>query len=705
MLYFYCMQVYTKTNWGTSKTLIFFAAVVFLAFLPVSSFLFFLKNDAFTGYFPPKFFMSESLADGHLPLWNPYINFGFPQYGDMSGGYWSPVTWLIASTVGYNAYTFTIEVFFYIFLSGVGMYKLTGYWNLEKKVRLIAGIAFMCCGYHTGHLQHFNWLSGSAFLPWCFWSYLLLVKAPSLKIILLNVLLFYLLLSSAHPGIIIGATYFFIAIACYRFFSQTKQTGNFSFIKKIVWPHTGFIALLVLVAAGMIAGYADIIPHFVRGEKNSFATGPTDSTSLQSWISVLFPLSTVKNDHWFLSDLSLRNSYFSLALLTFFFISLFSKKTGWQKFLTGTGVFFFLLSTGGIFQSFASKVLPLLGYVRLNGEFRIFAILCFILIAAIELDKYFKQEQKFAGLVKWIFYVIEWVIIGSLIWSTYHIISTKESFLYNISAMPRQGSIVHSIKFFIDNLSFYDCLWIQGCIQLLVSRFIKRSLESNNRSLLLKIIAADMIIAALLVVPFTGAGKATLKKVNEILAKSPKGIPIPPLQPINSNDTIPFYQNEMIGSWSMYSKQIGNTNEVPYPIQLKNMKEFFKDVYKQNDLQYFNKAFLFIKDGADSGGIKILSFSPNKIHLKATSPQEGQLVLQQNNYPYWECTVNGRKQTIATDGVNFMSVPLQKGNNDIIFLFRPAGIKKAMLISIIAFSILLCSLTFLLLKPRSSFLS
>lgn len=688
------------------KILFFFAVVLFLAFLPVSSFLFFLKNDAFTGYFPPKFFMSESLADGHLPLWNPYINFGFPQYGDMSGGYWSPVTWLIASTIGYNAYSFTMEVFFYIFIGGIGMYKLTGYWNLSKEIRLIAGIVFMCCGYHAGHLQHFNWLSGSAFLPWCFWSYLLLIKRPSLKIVLLNVLLFYLLLSSAHPGIIIGAVYFFIAVAGYHFFTTTKKDSGPGLLKKTVLSHAGFIILLLVVSAGMIAGYADIIPHFVRGEKNSFPTGPSDSSSLQSWISVLFPLSTVKNETWFISDLSLRDSYFSVALLLFFFVSLFRKKTNWQKFLVGLGVFFFLLSAGGIFQNLASKVLPLIGYVRLNGEFRIFTILSFILVAVIELDKYFKGEKKFEGTTSWIYYIIELVIIGSLLWAISRLVSTKESFLYHLPAIAGQDGIINSMKFFIDSISFYDCLWIQGIIQLFIVWFIKLSLKKNNKSLLVKVVAVDMILATLLIVPFTGAGKATLKDVQQVLNKSPKGIPVPPLQNINTNDTIPASQNELIGSWSMFSKQIGNVKEVPYPIQLKNMKAFFKDISKENDRQYFNKPFVFVKDNRDSAAIRISSFSPNKIQLNVvTNRQTDQLVLQQNYYPHWHCTVNGKEEQIAIDGASFMSVPLQKGKNDVQFFFNLQGIKKAMLISIIAFSSLLCCLLFLALKPKSPSLS
>src|SRR6476469_4776518 len=138
------MQDYINSKRQSLKTIVMFLLILFVAYLPVSTFLFFIKNDAFNGYFPPKFFMSESIHSGYLPLWNPYINFGLPQYADMSAGYWSPVTWLIASTVGYNAYTFTQEILIYLLIGGLGMYKLTKYWNLQYKIRVLAGAAYMC---------------------------------------------------------------------------------------------------------------------------------------------------------------------------------------------------------------------------------------------------------------------------------------------------------------------------------------------------------------------------------------------------------------------------------------------------------------------------------------------------------------------------------------------------------------------------------
>jgi hypothetical protein len=269
MLYFYFMQLYANSKWHTLKTILFFILILLVAYLPVSSFLFFLKNDAFNGYFPPKFFMSESIHAGHLPLWNPYINFGFPQYGDMSGGYWSPITWLVASSVGYNAYSFTIEVLLYILIGGIGCYQLTGVFKLNREIRLISAVAYMCCGYNIGHLQHFNWLSGAAFLPWCFWGYLQMAQQFSLKNIARAALLFYLLLSSAHPGIIISAFYFFTAFSLYYFFQNKKGLLLIKRAKQFTWTHIVFLTLLLLLSAGMITGYLDLLPNFVRGEKIS----------------------------------------------------------------------------------------------------------------------------------------------------------------------------------------------------------------------------------------------------------------------------------------------------------------------------------------------------------------------------------------------------------------------------------------------------
>jgi len=679
------MQFYANKDRLPLKTILFFALVLFIAYLPVSSFLFFLKNDAFTGYFPPKFFMSESIHSGHLPLWNPYINFGIPQYGDMSSGYWSPITWLIASTVGYNAYTFTMEALLYILIGGLGMYKLTGSLQLNVHVRIIAAIAFMCCGYNVGHLQHFNWLSGAAFLPWCFWAYHSLLHYPSFKNIVKAVLFFYMLAASAHPGITISAFYFFLAYLIFFLFSKNAPQTLGQKLRRAAKSHVVFTILFLLLAAGMIIGYADILPHFSRSEKLSLSDSLLNPTTIQSWISVLFPFATVQNLPFFNTDISMRNSYFSITLLLFFLVGMLGKKTRLQYFLLFTGLFFLLLSTGGIFKTVAYKIMPFIGYVRLNGEFRLFTILPFILFAAIELDKFIKQQRPFYGPVKWLYYFIEIIVIMAVIFGMYHILSAKDSVFYHFSNITAQQGLSSKLKALIGSISFFDSLLIQGLIQLFFLWGIKWAMRYRLWSLVKKIVVVDMVIACLLNVPFTGAGKASVATIQSIIDKSPKGIPVPNLVPINQYDSLPTAEKEMIGDWSFYNKQPGVTQLAAYPIILTSTIKYFDSSEAFHFPALNVKPFIITEPSA----AKIVSFSPQKIVLLVKDSSGSTPVLQQNFYPHWYYTVKGKKKPAENYKGTFMSASLSKGENTVTFSFEPRMVKVTMLVSLVSFILMI----------------
>lgn len=686
------MQVYTNSKRQSVKTIFAFLLILFVAYLPVSTFLFFIKNDAFNGYFPPKFFMSESLHSGHLPLWNPYINYGIPQYGDMSSGYWSPLTWLIAGTVGYNAYTFTIEVLAYLFIGGIGMYKLCRYFNLQNKVRFIAAIAYMCCGYNVGHLQHFNWLSGAAFLPGCVWAYLVLQQNFSIKNILQSALLFYLFISSAHPGITIGAFYFFIALLLFLFFKNEKKNNFSARIKKFAFSNSLLLISLIVLSIGMIVGYLDIIPHFSRGSKVMLGESLKNPTTPQSWISALLPLSSTKNDAFFATDISMRNIYFSLTLLLFFFLSLFQKNS-WQKFFLYTGIAFLLLSSGGIFKTFAYKFIPLIGYVRLNGEFIIFSLLCFILIAAIELNRFIIEQKEFKGTVKWIYYFFEIILFACIVFGLYKTINGKEGFLYSYKNIALQNGTSLKLKALIDAISFYDALWLQGIIQLFLLWGIKLFLIKRQWNLLARIVIADIVIATLLNLPFTGVGQASVADVQRVLNKSPKGIPIPSLQSVTKNDTVSIYEKGLVGDWSLYNKQIGVTKEVPYPIRLNNTIKYFETIEINPSLSLAQNDFLFTTNTNDSKPA-ITSFTGNEIAFTLTAPDTGYIVYQQTFYPYWFYDNGKEKKKVQQYTTNFIAVPLVKGENKIEITFEPQKIKIAMLISLIFFSVVVILLLF-----------
>jgi len=681
------MQVYTKPDRQSIKTALFFLVLLFLAFLPVSSFLFFIKNDAFNGYFPPKFFMSEALRDGQLPIWNPYFNYGLPQYADMSASYWSPFTWLFAAIPGYNAYSFTFEILFYILLAGIGMYQLCRSWPMQYHTSLITGISYMCCGYITAHLQHFNWVTGAAFLPWCLWALREMQKEASWKNLLIAAIFFYLLFSSSHPGIIIGSAYFFSAWIIFEYFTRAGELNFKGFLKS----HSILFLLIGILCAGMTISYAEIIPYITRGVKPTGLSSDVHPMSFQSWLSVLFPCSTVKNQSYFNTDLSMRNGYFGLTLLAFFLTGIFTRKRRAEKFLIITGLIFLLIAGGGSFKDFAYKFLPFVGYVRMSGEYAIFAQFSFILFASLQLEKFFNDSsyKKFQKILKLILLIALVVLAFSLIRIAFY----GESIFSQLPNLDAGSTLREKLKFFIDNLSFYDCLFIQSIIQSVFLLLLIGASQKQNLIAFLRITVADMILATLLNIGFTGAGQASVADVQRVLDKSPAGIPVPDLGDSLKTTRLTEFESGLVGNWSFYDKQIGPSVYVFYPVEFKTTRSMYADSSS------LSKPWIYSSAGSK---VSIKEYRNDHISLEINSAISDTVRIRQNYYPNWVYDAgDGWKNAIRADNY-FIGAPLKAGINNVIFKFQSLRTKAFLLITLITLLGYSIAIVWIILKNKSS---
>ncbi len=653
----------------------------------------------FTGYLPPRFLMSEVLKTNTLPLWNPYIAFGIPFYGDMSGTYWSPITWLIASTCGYNAYTLSIEVMLYIIIGAFGMYILSSQYTNKKYICFIAAVAYIGNGYMVGHLQHLNWLSGAAFLPWCLWSINRMLKSSSLQTILLAVLLFYFFIASAHPGIIIGALYFFIPYILYKLANRTGISQGTSITIPLKTLFT-FLLLLLLLAAGLIIAYADIFSEFGRKEKLALDLVLRENTNIQSWISLLLPFSTTKNPELFNNDIALRNSYCGLLILSFFIFGFLQKMKRDQIFFLCSSFFFFILSAGGVFKLFVYKFLPLLGYVRVNGEFRIFTIIGLIIIAVVVMDEFnpadSKQLKKMSLVMKCLMVLLAFSFIAGIY---IFLNDAKENSLFQTTHSFFNNIRLH-LKLLVDQVSFAETLVIQSIIQIILLALLLFFLKRNKTRQILFIVCIDIILATLMNLPYTGVGKEPVNKINTILKKSPNGIPVPELKPVNEAAIIPLNEEKLLGDWSFYNKQPGPRHDVHYPIKLSSVVTYYQLQKKDSNYNVNRYPLLFITDSTIKYPLtQILKikkndltyYSVNQLHLEFTSPQNGNLVFLQNFYKYWlvknESGITHPPKLVT----GFMYTPVKQGNNKLSFEFTPAHIPYLLLSTLI----LLCIYIFL----------
>lgn len=678
----------------------FIIPVVFVfVFLPILSFTFGLKNDILTGYLPVRFFMSESLSAGYMPWWNPYVNFGLPQHADMSGGFWNPITWIIACTVGYNVYSITIELLFYILVGSLGMYKLGGLWKWTTTTRLIAAISYMGCGYFIGHIQHLNWVSAAGFLPFCVYAFIQILRNCNLNHLSLAAVCFYFFVSSSHPGLIIGAIYFFGLLSVGEFMHARTQIGTAQTFKK-----TGIAILLLLLvvlalSAGMIISYAEILPFITRDTKPVINDIQLNSSGLSTFISFLFPAAITRDSAFFLSDISLRNSYIGIIPFVFLLSAVSivkSQKLLWG-FLAGS-IFFLLLSIPSPVQEFLYKIFPLLGYVRLPGEFRIFALFGLIILACTWLDVVLRNPEKQKPILTGCNLLIGLFAIVLMI-SLYQILLQQNSMLFSDSFAGSDTDSRSTLKIIAASASLYDLLFLQALVQIGLLMLIKKSMRTAGHLLLLFVCIADILVASTINMPFTGYGEKSTKELQQLLNAAPKGIPLPSLHPIGLNQQGVAGIDRILGSWSLYNKQPGNQKQANYPILFKSESTLFEE---ETMLAIQQRAFLYfepdtahhpngsIGQSVPFGEIQLQAFTPGyvKAYLRNSTP--GSLTLMYKQYPHWVCSVDGNAVKQQLSGSPFTTIKIDKtGSHLIEFSYSPRRIQWVALFNCLLFGVLL----------------
>jgi len=657
---------------------LFFTLFLLIAYLPVFLPFFHLKNDLVTQNLPTRFIISESLYSGFFPWWNPYINFGIPQYGDMNTGFWNPFIWIISKTTGYSIYSITIEEMLYILIGGWGIYK-TCIELFTKETALITGITYMTCGYIVGHLQHFCWITGTAFFPYVLLFYIRAHKNPALKNFIGGAFSLFFF-ATTHPGLIIGAFYFFaftIAfIVLYR-----RSFCAFLYGKKFWLINSIFFFSGIALSTVVVASNLDVLRHISRGLKISTEQMLLNPTTLQSYISLLVPLAVNKSS-FFMTDISMRNVYIGLAGL--FGLSIFFRYTRIRVILAVAIplLFFILLSAGSVFKLFFASFVPLVGYVRMNGEFNYFAILILILLSAAGLTRHFSKKddssKKFLSALAWTF--------GSLIAvSVICMFVSKES---EFSFLPGNfSSIKKTIKNLVDNLSFWQLAIIGSSLQLITVLVLKKI--PNKKRLVLLVLCFNLVLNTWLILPFTGLGTRSKKEFDNLISKSEKGIHAPELKSINNTAYLNSSLFDDLWLIPSYSKKIGYGKEELYPTQLRTNQVFYSD---QPLLKFItNQSYIFLSSdtilntntGSDSSAITVQTFAAGYIKVSVVNNDFNYITLLQNDYPHWQVKINGKKTVHFTGFKTFITAPLPKGQAVVEFIFDPAPIKTALWISIV----------------------
>jgi len=95
----------------------------------------------------------------------------------------------------------------------------------------------------------------------------------------------------------------------------------------------------------------------------------------------------------------------------------------------------------------------------------------------------------------------------------------------------------------------------------------------------------------------------------------------------------------------------------------------------------------------DEGKVDVLSYTPNEIILRVTTPCDAYISSSEIMYPGWEATIDGKKTKIVTGNMAFRTIPIAQGEHMIRLYFVPYMAYIGGGVSLVTFCVILFFLT------------
>ncbi len=618
----------------------------------------------------------------------------------MQSGVWNPFVQLLSLAGPYTLRTLQIETLFYIWVSGVGMFFLARHFTGDQRSALLAGSAFMLCGYNSDSAQFLNWISAASFLPFVFLFYYRMLKERKWKHALLSAFFLYLLFTTAYPADFVLASYLLLILLVVHLLSKPgrSQPG------KQLGLHGVLALTFVLFCLPAIISYAEFLPLTQRGSGASFEQAMSNPLHPGLLISYVAPLAAWKAPFASITDPLTRNSFIGLIPFYFFVLSFFVKlHSPLGRFFKWGFIIslFFSFGEWGLIRTAAYHILPLMDSFRHPSNARLFSLFFACLLAAMAFSSVLTNLNDWRIRKKSCLALVAISIVLMIV------SFTGGPLFENLSWK--------GFKNLIDAADFYDLLFLSVILQLpFIAWIYFFALKKINGRLLLAGSILNLVIFIALYQPFSVVKNTTVTQIQNLLDSIQQpGFPKPDLNSSvadNSREGMKYF--EEIGAANMYNKRIGRVDYRITPSNLNTQNEFWFDtVLRRQVLQYplFYKADTFIKENDSmlyhTGGRKIIytqnaspenltahgsytanlvEFTPQYWKIEVNSITPGFYSLFQNHYPRWEAMVDGKPVDIMTSNLSFIGIVIPAGKHIVELRYRVNDLRIAWMISLIS---------------------
>jgi hypothetical protein len=203
-----------------------------------------IQGDAVDLHYSAQKYFADTLREGHLPYWTPFLYSGFPFLADPQTAAWYPPHWPFF-LAGITPKAIEWELALHAFLALGGTYLLARRMSGDSMLALLAAVFYAGGGFFAAHSSRVGIFETAALLPWLLWSALRALEegaGPSI------------LLTGAIGGLIVLIGNFQATI--YSFFALAL----FLAARRAPWKRAGGL----FIAAGVVAlllGAIQILPR------------------------------------------------------------------------------------------------------------------------------------------------------------------------------------------------------------------------------------------------------------------------------------------------------------------------------------------------------------------------------------------------------------------------------------------------------------
>ena len=686
-------------------------------------------------HLPLKTILSDSLKDGHLPLWTNLIGGGFPIFAESQiGALFLPNFILFSIFPLWLAFALSYILIFLV--ASISTYLFTRKIGIAKIPSLYGATAFSFSMFFISRIQHLHFIQVVSLMPLCFLFLESFLQTKKSRFLLWFSLILSQQLLAGFPQAVLYSSFAYLFYFSFRLATISKK-------EKI--PHRTarksvfFLGFFILVGFGLSS--VQLIPTYEL-LKNSSRSGGLNPEFLfflsgnpKTLITLAFPYffgnpaigtfnpTTDLGFYWE------NTAYSGITTLIFALLSvpllLFLKRKKVKPYV----IFFILLFacsllfTMGKYGPFGFFFyLPPLSYFRIPSRFLFLTSFSMSILAALFLQHISEANNKkfkFGTIIVLILLIFDLFYYGL----SYNPITNKNIFFFTPETVKKLKTDTTNFRIstlrYLNSprISTQDLFWEREDSKYLQSfealdpnvnaRFNIESLDSYNSietrrtSILQQLLASATTIDQDNLVHLSKMGEEILnvsnvKYIATTFKLGEKQFEKIYEAPFKDGQEIYLFRNTSVlpRAFVVYQYKTFNTIQEGQKLLEDGQLSLRNEVLLEKEIDFKSQLI-------QPSAVEIKKYKDQEITLLTNLKEPGILVLGNSYYPGWRAFMDGKELEIMPANINQQAVLVDKGKHEIIFEYDPTSFKIGIAISLLSIDLLL--IVYLLSKKSKRF--